>query len=276
MTGCRRATLPELEQILDWAAAEGWNPGLDDAEAFFAADPQGFFVATDPTNRLVGAISVINHSPDFAFLGLYIVRPEFRGQGIGLGLWRHALEHAGPRTVGLDGVEEQQDNYRISGFVHAGGTTRFIGDLGGQPDPAIRLATPQDVPSLIRMEATASGQKKPTYLRAWFSHTATRATLVLTQGGAVTGGCTIRACRTGAKIGPLVAANAVDATRLIRHATTLFDGPVTLDVPETSGDLHQFCQNLGLAPGFKTARMYRGTFDRPKSSIYAVTSLELG
>ena len=34
----------ELALALDWAAAEGWNPGLDDARCFYAADPNGFFL----------------------------------------------------------------------------------------------------------------------------------------------------------------------------------------------------------------------------------------
>ena len=32
--------------LVDWAAAEGWNPGLDDAAAFRSADPDGFLIAT--------------------------------------------------------------------------------------------------------------------------------------------------------------------------------------------------------------------------------------
>ena len=32
----------ELELGIDWAAAEGWNPGLHDAGSFFAADAGGF------------------------------------------------------------------------------------------------------------------------------------------------------------------------------------------------------------------------------------------
>jgi hypothetical protein len=35
----------DLDVALSWAAKEGWNPGLHDAEPFFAADPSGFFVA---------------------------------------------------------------------------------------------------------------------------------------------------------------------------------------------------------------------------------------
>jgi len=110
------ATVKELGTALDWAAAEGWNPGLEDAEAFFASDPAGFFVARDG-DRPIAAISVVNHSETFAFLGLYIVTPSYRGQGIGLRLWNHALAHAGARTIGLDGVEAQQGANPLDGCL---------------------------------------------------------------------------------------------------------------------------------------------------------------
>ncbi len=35
----RRMTRSEVDLALDWAAAEGWNPGVHDAESFYAADP---------------------------------------------------------------------------------------------------------------------------------------------------------------------------------------------------------------------------------------------
>src|SRR5690606_13652022 len=34
-----------LSMLLDWAHAEGWNPGLHDALAYHATDPGGFLVA---------------------------------------------------------------------------------------------------------------------------------------------------------------------------------------------------------------------------------------
>jgi hypothetical protein len=38
----RTMTRSELDLTVDWAAAEGWNPGLDDAECFFQTDSSGF------------------------------------------------------------------------------------------------------------------------------------------------------------------------------------------------------------------------------------------
>ncbi|WP_375230929.1 GNAT family N-acetyltransferase [Roseobacter sp. S98] len=276
MIDFRNADQSELVTVLDWAADEGWNPGLDDAAAFFQADPEGFFVAASPKGALVAAISVVNHSDSFAFLGLYIVRPDWRGKGIGFGLWQHATGHAGARTIGLDGVEAQQENYAVSGFSHAGGTTRFSGTVHGQTDPDVTLAGPAEIEKLVGKEARASGLIKTAYLEAWLTQCETRKTLILDAGQSGSGFCTVRACREGAKIGPLVADNAQVADRLIRHAATLFGGPVTLDVPGSSSGLADLCRELCLVPGFRTARMYRGPGPTCGHAFYAVTSLELG
>lgn len=110
-----RATLDDWSVISGWAAEEGWNPGLADARSFFAQDPDGFFIGR-VDGEPVSAISVVNYGDDYAFLGFYLVRPDLRGRGYGIATWKAALTHAGGRTVGLDGVPAQQDNYRKSGF----------------------------------------------------------------------------------------------------------------------------------------------------------------
>lgn len=270
MTLCRTATLGDVEQALDWAAAEGWNPGLEDATAFFAADADGFFVAVEAETP-VAAISVVNHSDSFAFLGLYIVIPSFRGQGIGFDLWRHAVQHAGRRTIGLDGVPDQQANYAASGFQHAGSTVRYVGQVDAATSASIRLARAADIPGMISAEAHLSGVRKDAYLTAWFTNTETRKTL-MDDGGF----CTIRRCRGAAKIGPLVADDPVVAERLLRHAASIFGDYLSIDVPEHAPELADLCVAMGLSPGFQTARMYRGTSVLASPGVYAVTSLELG
>ncbi len=270
MTEFRNATRADLECILEWAASEGWNPGLDDAEAFYAADPNGFFVAVKDGTP-VASISVVNHSSLFAFLGLYIAAPTHRRQGIGFRLWQHAVNHAEERTIGLDGVPDQQDNYAASGFRSAGGTVRFSGVVSPAPDTDTRPANESDIAGLIRQEAEASGYRKEAYLTAWFKDTPHRKTLI-TDGGF----CTVRECREGSKIGPLLADTVRVARKLIQHAASLMGPKVTLDVPESSVDLPQLCQALDLKPGFATARMYRGDPPSTGSQLFATTSLELG
>jgi hypothetical protein len=76
----RRMHRDQLDTAVEWAAAEGWNPGLYDADAFFATDPTGFFVGL-LDSQPAASISVVKYSEAFAFVGFYIVRPDLRGQG---------------------------------------------------------------------------------------------------------------------------------------------------------------------------------------------------
>ena len=101
------ATPDDWRTVIEWAAGEGWNPGLGDAAAFFAQDPDGFFIGR-VDGEPVSAISLVHYGPAYAFLGFYLVRPDLRGRGHGIATWRTALARAGDRVVGLDGVPAQQ------------------------------------------------------------------------------------------------------------------------------------------------------------------------
>jgi len=99
----------EIALAVDWAAGEGWNPGLGDAASFATVDREGFLVG-EVEGAAAATISCLNYDERFAFLGFYIVRPDLRGRGYGLRIWNAAIAHAGARTIGLDGVVAQQDN----------------------------------------------------------------------------------------------------------------------------------------------------------------------
>ena len=149
----------DLEAALGWARDEGWNPGLDDAGPFHAQDPSGFLMGWLGTVR-VGCISVVKYGADFAFLGLYIVHPAHRGKGYGKAIWDAGIASAAGRTIGLDGVPAQQDNYRKSGFEFAHRSARWGGTLRGlvttrsyvrpvMPDDFAQRIDPSDLDPLV-------------------------------------------------------------------------------------------------------------------------------
>jgi hypothetical protein len=80
----------ELALAADWAAAEGWNPGLSDAVCFATVDPQGFLIG-ELDGAPAATISCVNYDASFAFLGFYIVRQDLRGRGLGLRIWNAAI-----------------------------------------------------------------------------------------------------------------------------------------------------------------------------------------
>ncbi|EIE52729.1 acetyltransferase [Salipiger aestuarii] len=265
------ASEQELAQVLDWAADEGWNPGLSDAAAFLAADPGGFFAASHGPDP-VAAIAVVNHSDDMAFLGLYLCRAAYRGRGIGYDLWRHALAHAGARTVGLDGVAAQQDNYARSGFVRAGATRRFEGSLEPARDGAVSLLRPGDFDAVSALDARACGYARPAFLRAWLDGTRDRVSV-----RSDTGFATARLCGDGIKIGPIVAPTPGAALTLARAALAeLPAGTAIVDLPDHATGFEALLRAAGFVETFATARMYRGAAPGTSASQHAIATMELG
>ena len=78
----RQMTRAELDTLVEWAAAEGWNPGLDDAQIFWDTDPDAF-IAAELAGELIGGGSIVAYGGRFGFMGFFIIRPDHRGQGLG-------------------------------------------------------------------------------------------------------------------------------------------------------------------------------------------------
>jgi hypothetical protein len=269
----------ELALVVDWAAAEGWNPGLDDAAAFHAADDTGFFL-TRVDGRPAACMAAVKYGPDYAFLGFYICLPEQRGRGLGMATWDAVLASVGDRAMGLDGVVDQQANYAKSGFVLAHRNIRYGGpapqDRPG--DPRLRPVDAALYPAVRNYDRAFFPAPRDRFLENWLTPGATRRGLALVEGGAVRGYGVIRKCRAGHKIGPLFAEDAGEADVLFRAlAAEAEGGEVFLDPPEPNGEAVALAERYGLVPVFETARMYRG-IDRDISipRTFGITTFELG
>lgn len=273
----------ELEKLIDWAAKEGWNPGLDDAAAFHAADPDGYFVAKTKGEPIAG-ISVVTQSPDYGFLGLYLCVPEYRGQGIGWSVWQAGMQYLDNRVVGLDGVVEQQPNYRKSGFEFHHRNIRFSGKAGQitehqPPDLQLRpFDSGHDLPLLVSLDAATGGFERAAFFTAWTAPSVSRQTLLCWRDDRFLGFGTIRQCRQGHKIGPLIAADQPTAVAILSAlAKQAAATDITLDVPEPNDSALSLCRHLDLLPVFETARMYRGPApSMDLSQLFGVATLELG
>jgi hypothetical protein len=269
----------EMPLMVEWAAREGWNPGLADAAAFHAADPEGFLGAFRGAEMLA-CISAVRTGASLGFIGFYIAKPEARGQGIGWRVWQAGMARLAGRCVGLDGVVAQQENYRKSGFAFAWNNARYqsaapvvapadtrgIGDAGAV-----------DFDALCAFDAEHAGAPRPNFLRAWIATPGHRAR-VTREGEAITGLAVLRPCREGSKLGPLFARDAETARALIADAAPhRAPGPLILDLPEPNAQAVALARAMGMEKVFETARMY--TAAPPpmrREGIFALASFELG
>ena len=243
----RPMTPADVALALDWAAAEGWNPGHADAACFTAVDPQGFLIG-EVDGEPAATISVVNYDSGFAFLGFYIVRPDLRGRGFGYRLWQAGIAHAGGRVIGLDGVVAQQDNYRKSGFAFAYTNIRYGGVPSGVSAAGATVPlTDMPFAQLERDDATVFPAPRPAFLRAWHDAPGHVGRALMRDGRLAAWGV-IRPCRNGHKIGPLVADNREDAETVFAALIAHVDGEVFLDVPQPNTQALALAEAHGLFP----------------------------
>ncbi|MBB4426206.1 ribosomal protein S18 acetylase RimI-like enzyme [Bradyrhizobium sp. CIR48] len=268
----------EISLAIDWAAAEGWNPGHRDAACFAVPDAQGFFVG-EIDGEPVATVSCVNYDDRFAFLGFYIVRDSFRGAGHGLRIWNAAIAHAGARVIGLDGVVAQQDNYRKSGFQLAYANIRYGGIVAARSRPPTEVVALDTIPfALVEADdATVFPARRSAFLRAWID-TSGHVGRALVRDGKLAAWGVIRPCRTGCKIGPLVADDRAAAEAIVQALLASADvGEIFLDVPAVNREAIALAEALGLKPVFETARMYTGAIPPLRiDRVFGVTSFELG
>lgn len=268
----------EVSIAIDWARQEGWNPGKHDASVFYQADPSGFLCGKIQ-EQIIATISAVKYGSEFGFIGLYIVKNEFRGQGFGLKLWNAAMDSLAGRNIGLDGVLAQQENYKKSGFRLAHRNIRFTGK-SFKSASASRAIPSQQIAfeEIAAYDSQFFPDKRNIFLKQWIAPE-NSVSLAIVEDSKILGYGAIRACDRGFKIGPLNAENSDIATELYLAltATVPEQSEVFLDIPEPNQAALQLAQQFNMSPVFETARMYTKEFPKlPLQKIFGITSFELG
>ena len=109
------ADIPAGMRLKDLA---GWNQTPADWRCFLQSSPRGCFAA-EVDGKVVGTAATNVYEQRFAWIGMVLVDPEFRGRGIGTHLLQKAVEHLdemGIRTMKLDATPAGRPIYRKLGF----------------------------------------------------------------------------------------------------------------------------------------------------------------
>lgn len=270
------ASFEEMSFILNLAKNEGWNPGIDDAASFYAADPEGFFIGK-LDNQPIGCISAVSYGNAFGFVGLYIILPEHRGKGYGMKLTQHALKRMGDRCLGLDGVVAQQENYKRIGFSYYYRNIRFKGSAKANKDHDLVDAKLLDIRDILNYDAPIFGVARPLFLEKWIQMEHSYALAKVTRGK-IEGYGVIRKCDDGYKIGPLFADH-FDVAKEIYFGLCdkVPEATIFYDAVEKNQDSLKLAAMEKMEEVFETARMY----NRPPPhselhKIFGVTTFELG
>ena len=118
MIAYREMTPDDIPAGLNLCRLAGWNQLARDWELFLKIHSNGCRVGVDDDGNVVGTVTTIPYENHFAWIGMVLVDPSKRRQGIGTQLLREALQlTADHETIKLDATPAGREVYLKLGFV---------------------------------------------------------------------------------------------------------------------------------------------------------------
>jgi GNAT superfamily N-acetyltransferase len=237
------ADLPAAHKL---SLATLWPHRLEDWK--FAFDLGEGLVAEIETG-IIGTVMGWKYEDGYASLGMTIVSPNARHQGIARALTTRMLANLGDRTVILHTTLDGVQLFKGLGFVTTGWVHRHQGSVFHAPllplgaGERIRPISHRDEAALAELASRSSGMPRA----AVFKHLFTVADLVaIDRAGELIAFAALRKFGHGFVIGPVIAPDVDRAKALIAHwAGTRAGSLVRVDAPDSSG-LSPWLTDMGL------------------------------
>ena len=291
--GIRPLRSADIPQVTAWARAEGFAPGQGDVAIYRHTDRQGLWLGwlgEEP----IGCIAGVRYNRGYGFIGLFLVRPAWRGQGYGLQLWRHAMQHlADVPCIGLEAATDRITDYAGWGFRAASPTCRWSLQSAGHPTPSeterqgagpeLELVGADAIPdaAVVAYDARHAPSPRPHFLGDWLHHPAGTVRALIDRQGCCHGFGRIRPCllaeAEGWRVGPLIADTPALAEVVLRGLLQEHPGQVLIDAPQVNAAAAPLLAGLGFEAVGQTLRMYRGPRPQlPLEEVFGLACLELG
>lgn len=274
----------EFQELVRWAAAEGWDPGINDEYIFFRCFPEAFY-GYFQQEKLVGGGSLVSYNGDFGFMGFFIVHPNYRGNGIGHSLWFKRrdtlLSKLNPgASIGMDGVLAMQDFYTNGGFISAFRDERRVRLGASFPiHGSIRKVNEgNEITEILKFDLQCFGVNREEFMKLWIANPSAVTYYSINEKEEVTGFAVLRKTSNGWKVGPLFANEYSSAEALYTACLNeVPDEKVYLDIPCCNVNAVKLSEMYNTECVFECARMYYGTPpDLPMEKVYGITTFELG
>jgi len=164
-----RADVPAGMRLKDIA---GWNQTPRDWERFLDASPEGCFVA-EGEGRVCGTVATIVYEGRFAWIGMVLVDPAYRGQGIGTRLLEKAIEYLdglGIPTIKLDATPQGKPIYeRLRFVVEYEIERRVLRERGQRPRASraeVRTGGRTSLEEIVKTDSEVFGADRSALLRS--------------------------------------------------------------------------------------------------------------
>ena len=282
----------DIDFVTEISRKEGFVPGVGDLGIYQNTDKQGLWVGW-LDHKPIGCIAGIRYNQNYGFLGLFLVKDEYRGRGFGLQLWKKALDHLKDLPcIGLEAAPERIVDYSKWGFTVSSKTTRwqwlgngkileenFIND--DLDDFSFVEGSSIPTNAVEKFDEKREATPRPHFLSSWLNHPAGKVIAVVDKEGVCHGFGRIRPCLLqsgdGWRIGPLMADSPKLLKILLKKLIDSHPGLIIIDSPGLNKTASKLFKDLGFTSESETFRMYKGSLPPVSmNDVYGLACLELG
>jgi len=260
---------------------EGWNQTETDWMRLLQFASGGCFVAVRE-GEVCGTVTALCYGLHLGWIGMVLVDPKHRNQGIGTRLLDHGLSYLdrrGVETVKLDATPTGRSLYLTMGFEDEYEIERWEGTAAPKKETGIRRIESEDIRRVCAHDATLFGADRARLLTALWQE-APEYTAVAYSGCEVAGYFFGRIGPRAHYLGPWVAGRNIKlAEQLLMEFLNRASGKrIFVDICMANPDARSIMEAIGFTRQRKLTRMYRGPNRHPgePSMICAISGPEFG
>jgi len=220
----------DISAAMQLKEAAGWNQTEDDWRRLLRLEPNGCFCAIKD-GRLVGTTTTTTYGDELAWVGMVLVDPEHRRQGIAAKLMSVALDYLNGKvgTVKLDATALGQPVYERFGFEVESLVERWSGQ-GNSRGQSSHHIDPDSLTELLALDQMAFNADRSKLIGELIGRTVVPPVLVRDADGALSGYALARRGTRAVYVGPVVAKDPQQVETLLDQVLSqLGDSRVYID-----------------------------------------------
>ena len=248
----RRLVRDDLSFAQKLRETVGWNQTHADWERLLSHEPEGCFLC-EIDGEPAGTATTTSHSTDVGWIGMVLVDPVHRRQGVATLLLEACITYLKERTkcIKLDATPEGMKVYEKLGFVEEWRMHRWKGISRKSSSLPQQSSLPLDASWLRGLDLDAFGAD-----RSQFLHQLAAGSLT-TNFKEKEGFGMLRAGAHSHYLGPIVA-NSAEAGNALTASLMPDESPVIWDIPAANRDAVDLAETLGFSKERLLIRMRLG------------------
>jgi len=215
----------DITAAMQLKQAAGWNQTEEDWRRLLALEPNGCFAAVKG-GRLVGTTTTTTYGNELAWIGMVLVDPKERRQGIATRLMNVALNYLNGKvaTVKLDATAQGQPVYERLGFEVESVLERWSGTPNARNARGSNVWDEDGIHDVLALDRLAFATDRSKLLKKLIDDACVPPVLLRATDGTLSGYALARSGTNADYVGPVVG-------KTPQHVETLLD-EVLSDLPE--------------------------------------------